>query len=134
MFKFCSRYQIDNLNLKENQQHNGFTFFFSSFNTYRDIAVLNAIALPTAITIGNVLYIEEDIRIPADAGSGGAKTTEGKEIPLCFIKYLLGGYVVIAGIGDTDLRPECSTDPHKTSVLLIDFNHAELLESMEDSQ
>jgi len=86
------------------------------------------------ISKGNILYIEEDTRNPADAGSGVAKMTEGKEIRLCFIKYLLGGYVIIAGIGDTDLRPECSTDPHKTSVLLIDFNHGEHLESKEDSQ
>jgi hypothetical protein len=56
------------------------------------------------ISKGNVLYIEDDTRNPSDAGSCGAKLTEGKEIPLCFISYLLGGYVAIAEIGDIELR------------------------------
>src|SRR5260370_42179397 len=48
------------------------------------------------ISKGNILYLEEETRNPPDVGSGGANTG-GKEVPFCFIKYLLKErYVVIA--------------------------------------
>ena len=40
------------------------------------------------ISKGNVLYLEDPIHSPADAGCG-LQSTEPKEVPLCFIKYLL---------------------------------------------
>jgi hypothetical protein len=42
------------------------------------------------ISKGNILYIEEGTTPPPDAGPGGPKTTGGKEVSPCFIKYLLG--------------------------------------------
>jgi len=40
------------------------------------------------ISKGNVLYLEDPIHPPADTGCG-LQSTEPKEVPLCFIKYLL---------------------------------------------
>lgn len=67
-----------------------------------------------------------------DAQPGGAnKAAQPKEMPLCFIKYLLGErYVeILHKWVDTDTKP--SNDPRKTSALLIDFNNAEDLRSKQ---
>ena len=85
------------------------------------------------ISKGNVLYIEEQTTLPADAGCG-LQNTEPKEVPLCFIKYLLEERYVInrqLGIRVTDMN-EYSTDPHKTSALVIDFNNAERLDHNQE--
>jgi len=70
------------------------------------------------ISEGNVMYVEEVMEETSsttgavDAGSVGVDGINVTgEVPLCFIKYLLRE----------------SNDPRKTSVLLIDFNRAELL-------
>jgi len=68
------------------------------------------------ISIGNILYVEDDLSSSTGSRSGGANETVGPEgLPLCFINYVLGE----------------SNDPRKTSALLIDFNHAEHLESKQ---
>ena len=46
------------------------------------------------ISKGNVLYIEEQTIPPADAGCG-LQNTEPKEVPLCFVKYLVEERCVI---------------------------------------
>jgi hypothetical protein len=61
------------------------------------------------ISKGNVLYLEEEATPLLDAETDGPNTTEpeGKEVPLCFIKYLLKERCMgtFLGIWATDLRP-----------------------------
>jgi hypothetical protein len=64
------------------------------------------------ISKGNVMYFEDDpaslTGATSDAHSGGFNKTAGsKEVPLCFIKYLLGErYVeVLRNWADTNVTP-----------------------------
>ncbi|KAI0296841.1 hypothetical protein BC826DRAFT_187012 [Russula brevipes] len=73
------------------------------------------------ISQGNVLHLRDHRPFSSGAmsgtGSGGVnETVEPMEVPLCFVKNLLGE----------------STDPQETSLLLIDFNHAEDLDTNQD--
>ncbi|KAF8325417.1 uncharacterized protein EI90DRAFT_3019063 [Cantharellus anzutake] len=70
------------------------------------------------ISRGNVLYTQEPSSLEPDTQSVGAEATASKELPLCFIKYLLRE----------------SNDPCQTSALLIDFNHAEHLGNKQGSE
>jgi hypothetical protein len=43
------------------------------------------------ISIGNILYVEDDLSSSTGSRSGGANETVGPEgLPLCFINYVLG--------------------------------------------
>ena len=72
------------------------------------------------ISIGNVMYFENNLTpftgATSDARSGGANETVGpKELPLCFIKYLLGErYVEVLPMRnwvDSNVRPNQAMSP-----------------------
>ena len=94
------------------------------------------------ISKGNVLYFKDTYDSSAsatsDAQSGEVnKAMEPKEVPLCFIKYLLGErYVEMLQkwVCTKQLNTKPSNDPRKTSALLIDFNNAEDLRSEQGSE
>ncbi|KAI0296837.1 hypothetical protein BC826DRAFT_1003237 [Russula brevipes] len=92
---------------------------FDTLEVLRYLRVERSI-LHRDISRGNVLYLNNcpsssDAR--SSTGSGGAnETVEPKEVPLSFVKYLLGE----------------SNDPRETSLLRIDFNNAENLDIKQD--
>ena len=86
------------------------------------------------ISKGNVLFMGGMTATPSDTGAG-AQNTERKDVPLCFIKYLLKERYVLNRLRTELLtQDEYSTDPQQTSALLIDFNHAEILGEKEGAE
>ncbi|KAI0294964.1 hypothetical protein BC826DRAFT_1009694 [Russula brevipes] len=93
---------------------------FDTLEVLRYLRVKHSI-LHRDISRGNVLYLKDNCPFSSGTVSGtesgeANETVEPKEVPLCFIKYLL----------------DEGNDPRETSVLLIDFDHAKIYKSDED--
>ncbi|KAG8922095.1 hypothetical protein FRC01_014492 [Tulasnella sp. 417] len=135
--------QLDDLNIKREKHRHGLRQFgrpFASIPTVKEmlqvafdlVEVLRFVRaerniLHRDISIGNVMYI------PQSAGKQSPDTsTEGDEV-LSFCDSFLSDMYVCGTIfqsGGNSLSPEYS--PRPTSVLLVDFNHAEHLTNKID--
>lgn len=86
------------------------------------------------ISKGNVLYTGNGKEDSTTSAMLSAKKGPPKQMRYCFIKYLLRERYVKIYCNWVAADTESSDDPTATSVLLIDFNHAEDLKSKENDQ